>query len=129
MGGCPFGAVTPCNPDDSYDYEVIGNEYVGVIGTSASAPDFAGLTALSIQRQGGQRLGNENYYIYTLALLQNAGLPIKVFKTDIPGFNGLYYTTPKGYNRVLGNGTLNGIDFLLAPFIPVAGTPQTPSNP
>jgi hypothetical protein len=129
MGGCPVGAVTPCNPDDSYDYEVIGNEYVGVIGTSASAPDFAGLTALSIQRQGGQRLGNENYYIYTLALLQNAGLPIKVFKTDIPGFNGLYYTTPKGYNRVLGNGTLNGVDFLLAPFSPVAGTPQTPSNP
>jgi kumamolisin len=129
MGGCPVGAVTPCNPDDSYDYEVIGNEYVGVIGTSASAPDFAGLTALSIQRQGGQRLGNENYYIYTLALLQNVGLPIKVFKTNIPGFNGLYYTTPKGYNRVLGNGTLNGIDFLLAPFSPVAGTPQTPSNP
>jgi kumamolisin len=128
MGGCPIGAVTPCNPDDSFDYEVIGGEYVGVIGTSASAPDFAGLTALSIQRQGG-RVGNENYYIYTLAALQNAGLPIKVFKTNIPGFNGLFHTTPKGYNRVLGNGTLNGVDFLLAPFIPVAGIPQTPSNP
>jgi hypothetical protein len=41
----------------------------------------------------------------------------------------LYYTTPTGYNRVLGNGTLNGTNFLLAPFVPVAGTPQTPSNP
>jgi kumamolisin len=128
MGGCPAGTITTCDPDDSYDWEVIGGEYVGVIGTSASAPDFAGLTALNIQRQGG-RLGNENNYIYTLALVQQLGLPINVFKTNIPGFNGLYHTTAKGYNRVLGNGTLNGVDFLLAPFTPVAGTPQTPSNP
>ncbi|NYF80516.1 S53 family peptidase [Granulicella arctica] len=128
MGGCPYGVIGTCNPDDSYDYEVIGDVYEGVIGTSASAPDFAGLTALNIQRQH-TRLGNENYYIYTLALLQNIGLPIDVFKTNIPGYNGLYHTTPKGYNRVLGNGTLNGVNFLLAPFTPVAGVPQTPSNP
>jgi kumamolisin len=126
MGGCPADAT--CNVDDSYDWEVIAGEYEGVIGTSAAAPDFAGLTALDIERQGG-RLGNENYTMYTLALLQNIGLPIHVFKTGIPGFNGLYSTTAKGYNRVLGNGTLNGVDFLLAPFTPVAGTPQTPSNP
>ncbi len=128
MGGCPAGTITTCNPDDSADIEAIGGEYVGVIGTSASAPDFAGLTALTIQRYG-RRLGNENYYIYTLAIAQSLGLPVKVFKTGIPGFNGLYSTTKKGYNRVLGNGTLNGAEFLLAPFIPVAGTPQTPSNP
>jgi len=128
MGGCPYGVIGTCNPDDSFDYEVIGNEYAGVIGTSASAPDFAGLTALAIQRFG-TRLGNENYYIYNLALLQSAGLPLKVFRTGIPGNNGLYSTTPKGYNRVLGNGTVDGINFLLAPFTPPAGTPQTPSNP
>jgi len=128
MGGCPFGVIGTCNPDDSFDYEVIGNEYAGVIGTSASAPDFAGLTALAIQRFG-TRVGNENYYIYNLALLQSAGLPLKVFRTGIPGNNGLYSTTPKGYNRVLGNGTVDGINFLLAPFTPPAGTPQTPSNP
>jgi subtilase family serine protease len=127
MGGCPGGALT-CSTDDSYDLEVIGGELAGVIGTSASAPDFAGLTALNIERQG-TRLGNENYYLYILAGLQDAGLPVGVFKTDIAGFNGLYYTTPTGYNRVLGNGTLNGTNFLLAPFVPVAGTPQTPSNP
>jgi kumamolisin len=128
MGGCPIGAVTPCNPDDSADVVAIDGGLFGVVGTSASSPDFAGLTALNIERQGS-RLGNENYYIYTLATLQQFGLPIKVFKENIPGFNGLFYTTRKGYNRVLGNGTLNGVNFLLAPFTPTAGTPQTPSNP
>ena len=100
----------------------------GVLGTSASAPAFAGLTALAVERFG-HRLGNLNYYIYTLAAAQNAGLPVNVFKTGIPGFNGLYHTTPTGYNRVLGNGTVNGKNFLLAPFVPAAGIPQTPSNP
>jgi subtilase family serine protease len=128
MGGCPVGAVLPCNPDDSADLLVLGGKLYGVVGTSASAPDFAGLTALNIQRQGS-RLGNENYYIYTLAALQNAGLPIAVFRQNIPGFNGVFHTTPKGYNRVLGNGTVNGVNFMLAPFTPTAGIPQTPSNP
>jgi kumamolisin len=128
MGGCPSGTIAACNPDDSADLEVIGGKLVGVIGTSASAPDFAGLTALTIQRYG-HRLGNENYYIYPLALAQSFGFGLEVFKTGIPGYNGLYYTTPRGYNRVLGNGTINGTEFMLAPFVPVAGTPQTPSNP
>ncbi len=128
MGGCPAGTITACNPDDSADIEAIGGKYVGVIGTSASAPDFAGLTALTVERLG-TRVGNENYYIYTLALLQSVGVPVNVFKTNIPGYNGLYSTTKKGYNRVLGNGTVNGVNFLLAPFSPKAGTPQTPSNP
>jgi subtilase family serine protease len=125
MGGCPFGAVQPCGPDRSADIVAIDGNYYGVIGTSASAPDFAGLTALKIQRTGS-RLGNENPEIYALAL-QNSGA-LKVFRDDIPGYNGLY-ATRKGYNRVLGNGTVIGINFLLAPFAPTAGTPQTPSNP
>ncbi len=128
MGGCPGGTLY-CNPDDSADVEALGGTYVGVIGTSASAPDFAGLTALNIERFG-TRLGNENYYIYGLAAAQNAGLPVKVFRTDIPGYNGLYSTaTGTTYNRVLGNGTLDGKNFLLAPLVPSAGTPQTPTNP
>ncbi|WP_263381366.1 S53 family peptidase [Granulicella arctica] len=127
MGGCPGGSVSPCNPADSFDYEVYQNLYYGVIGTSASAPDFAGLMALNNQRTGG-RAGNANYYVYTLALLQNVGIPLGVFRTGIPGNNGVFSTTPKGYNRVLGNGTLNGVKFLLAP-IPAAGVPQTPTNP
>jgi subtilase family serine protease len=128
MGGCPAGTIS-CGADDSFDYEVLAGSYYGVIGTSASAPDFAGLTALNIQRYG-TRLGNENYYIYTLALAQNIGLTPQVFRNDIPGFNGLYYSgVTKGYNRVLGLGTVNGKNFLLAPLVPVAGVPQTPSNP
>lgn len=128
MGGCPFGTLF-CQPDDSYDIEVLGGKYVGVIGTSASAPDFAGLTALTIERFG-TRLGNENYYIYALAATQsNGGLPLKVFNDGIKGFNGYYHTTPTGYNRVLGNGSVNGANYLLAPEIPLAGFPQTPSNP
>lgn len=127
MGGCPGGTIS-CGADDSFDYEVIGNQYVGVIGTSASAPDFAGLAALTVQRFG-QRLGNANYYIYTLAAAQDFKFGLKVFRTGIPGYNGLFKTTPKGYNMVLGVGTIIGKNFLLAPSLPAAGVPQTPSNP
>ncbi len=128
MGGCPSGVKGECDPDDSAVLETFNDTYYYAIGTSASAPDFAGLAALGLQ-QLGSRVGNANYYIYTLANLQASGYPIKPFKENIPGFNGLYHTTPKGYNRVLGNGTLNGIDFLLAPKVAPAGVPLTPSNP
>ncbi len=127
MGGCPQGTAN-CNPDDSGDLEYFGGHLYGVIGTSASAPDFAGLTALNVQRFG-TRMGNENYYIYSLAAAQNFGFPLHVFHQGTPGYNGLYSTTPSGYNRVLGNGTVIGRNFLLAPLVPAAGTPQTPSNP
>ena len=127
MGGCPIGAVS-CSPDDSADIAVIGGQAFGAVGTSASAVDFTGLTALAVQRFG-TRLGNQNLYIYSLAVAQSAGFGLHVFRTDIPGFNGLFSTTPNGYNRVLGNGTLRGTEFLLAPLIPTAGVPQTPSNP
>ena len=127
MGGCPQGSLS-CSPDDSSDILVIGGEAFEAVGTSASAVDFTGLTALAVQRFG-TRLGNENQYIYSLAVAQSSGFGLKVFRTGIPGFNGLFSTTPNGYNRVLGNGTLKGTEFLLAPLIPTAGVPQTPSNP
>lgn len=127
MGGCPYGAVSPCHPNRSSVLTVIGGADYLVIGTSASAPDFAGLTALKIERLH-HRLGNENYSIYALAAAQEQGSPLRVFHTDIPGFNGKYYTK-HGYNMVLGNGTLYGKDFILAPNVPSAGIPQTPSNP
>ena len=128
MGGCPGGVLGPCNPDDSADIEALNGSYYGVIGTSASAPDFAGLTALAIQNFAS-RMGNENYYIYDLALAQSLGVVKGVFNQAIPGYNGLYSTSDSGYNRVLGNGTVNGVNFLLAPTTAVAGTPQTPTNP
>lgn len=125
MGGCPQGAVTPCAANDSFDWVGIAGKFYGFIGTSASAPDFAGLTALKIERLG-TRLGNQNYEIYALAAAQSEG-GNAVFRRSIPGYNG-YYTHP-GYNFVLGNGSLRGRDFILAPTAPLAGIPQTPTNP
>jgi subtilase family serine protease len=131
MGGCPSvpAAFTEtCSPDDSYDIEAFAGGFYGTIGTSAAAPDFVGLTALNIEKSHG-RVGNENAYIYTLSALQSIGLIKHVYHWGIPGFNGLYSSGNQGYNRVLGNGTLYGKDFLLAPEVPSAGIPQTPTNP
>jgi subtilase family serine protease len=127
MGGCPAGATQPCGPDRSAVVVGIAGAFYGFVGTSASSPDFAGLTALKIERLG-TRLGNENFDIYALAALQTLGSPLKVFHQNIPGNNG-FYSTKKGYDKVLGNGTVDGVNFLLAPLAPTAGTPQTPSNP
>lgn len=127
MGGCPIGSVQPCGPERSFDIVAVNGKYYGVIGTSASSPDFAGLLALKIQ-QTGSRLGNENYATYVIALLQSFGVLQGVFNDNIPGDNGVYTTHP-GYNLVLGNGTVNGVNYLLVPSMPVAGTPQTSTNP
>jgi subtilase family serine protease len=126
MGGCPSGATQPCNPQDSSDLVAIDTNLYEVVGTSASSPDFAGLLALGIERFG-TRIGNANFYFYGVAYLQQIGQFSGIFNNNIPGFNG-FYSTKKGYNRVLGNGTVNGAGFIFAPKA-VAGTPQTPSNP
>jgi subtilase family serine protease len=130
MGGCPGGiSKFPCGNDRSFDIEVFAGQVFGVIGTSASSPDFAGLLALEEERQGGVRLGNVNHQIYTLAAAQFSGkLSPPVYHQGIPGFNG-YFTTHAGYNQVLGNGTVFGKNFILAPNLPSAGIPRTPSNP
>jgi hypothetical protein len=53
-----------------------------------------------------------------------------VFREDIQGNNGLYKATMKGgYDLVIGNGTVIGGDFVRGPGLPVAGKPQTPTNP
>ena len=129
MGGCPSGILQgECPPDRSAVVEVLAGEPVGVIGTSVSAPDFAGLLALKVQHLGG-RLGNENYEIYSMAAQQQNGeSPYTFFHQNIPGFNG-FYDADCGYNLVTGNGTVYGRNFILAPNVPAAGNPQTPSNP
>src|SRR3984957_19165839 len=134
MGGCPGGTLFfdlhgECPPDRSFVWEIIGGKQEGVIGTSASSPEFVGLLALKIQSTGA-RLGNENFEIYSLAAAQAAGSGNTVYRDQIEGNNGVYKSTVKGgYNMVIGNGTVIGGDFVQGPGLPVAGVPQTPTNP
>lgn len=122
MGGCPVGSQQPCNPDDSADLAVIGGSLYGIIGTSASSPDFAGLLAVT-EQTAGTRLGNANGYIYVLATAFGSG----VYRQNIPGNNG--YPARNGYDYVTGVGTPKAADFALQPFAPHAGNPQTATNP
>lgn len=132
MGGCPAGlAILPCRKTDSYTFEVFDGQLYGVIGTSVSAPDFTGVLALEEQYLGDSRLGNVNYDIYAIAAAQPAvaSTPLDFLHQGQPGFNGAFYTTPSGYNFVLGVGTPLVKNFIFAPLLPAAGNPQTRSNP
>jgi subtilase family serine protease len=124
MGGCPDFARQPCGPDRSVDVLAFAGRLTGALGTSAAAPEFAGVLALEEERLG-TRLGDVNPVIYALAAQNAQG---HFFRQDIPGGNGVYKATP-GYNPVLGNGTLVVKNFVGLPDDPGAGTPQTPSNP
>jgi len=127
-GGCPGLAVSPCSADRSAAVVAFDGGYYGVIGTSVSAPDFAGILALAVQHAGGHRLGNINYLLYLQAFLQAQQIGAPVFHTGIHGFNGAEYTKPV-YNQVTGLGTPYVRRLILAPQQPAAGNPQTPSNP
>lgn len=135
MGGCPRGSAPPCGTTAIASQRsafvtalAMGTSAGGFylfIGTSGSSPEFAGLQAIQDQSVGG-RAGNVNHLIYNLA---NAGKngPRPIFHNDIPGNNG--YPSSRLYNYVVGNGTPYGYRYALAPFGPIAGDPQTPSNP
>jgi hypothetical protein len=65
-----------------------------------------------------------------LAAAQANGSGNTVYRDRIEGNNGAYKSTVKGgYNMVIGNGTVIGGDFVQGPALPVAGKPQTPTNP
>jgi subtilase family serine protease len=129
MGGCPAGAAPPCGPTPigsrSAYITALDGELFLFIGTSGSNQDFVGLQAVQDQALGG-RAGNVNYLIYVLAVIGSFG-QFPVFHNNIPGFNG--YPSHRGYNYVVGSGTPYGSRYALMPFAPVAGNPQTPSNP
>ncbi len=130
MGGCPFIAEgfpnhQICAGKKSADVEALGGQLVGVIGTSASAPEFAGLQAIQ-DNALGSRAGNVNFLIYALARAGTTGNG-PLFHNNIPGNNG--YPSHPGYNFVVGNGTVRGAAYSFYPFGPFAGNPQTPSNP
>jgi kumamolisin len=124
MGGCPFGAVTPCQPNRSFDVIYMGGQRYGLIGTSASAPEFAGLLAIT-EHNLGTRLGNANWYIYVMA----AAFSDRAFHhRNIQGNNG-GYATSTSYDQVIGVGTPYGNVFSADPFAGLAGDPQTTTNP
>jgi subtilase family serine protease len=134
MGGCP-GFAASCNEGDSAVYTYIGGSLNLLIGTSASSPEFAGVVALLDQKIGG-RYGNLNKHIYTLAARQQAAGGIDApaaenyFHRLIPGANNGYTHLKGTYSEVLGVGTPKVAAFLGLPQgTPLAGTPQTPSNP
>jgi subtilase family serine protease len=136
MGGCPSGASV-CAHQDSSDVEIIGGQDTGVIGTSASDQDFAGIVAL-MDQVGNTRVGDINSLLYQLAAEQKAGtLTYPVFHDSIPGFTGYYstaYTAPfdtePGFDQVIGVGTpiVKNLIFGSAG-TPAAGVPGTASNP
>ena len=61
----------------------------------------------------------------------NDAHPFHFFHQGIPGYNGVVVTTASesGYSPILGVGTPYTENFLGFPSDPLAGNPQTPSNP
>jgi subtilase family serine protease len=122
MGGCPQGAVLPCHKDDSADYEYLGGQFTGAIGTSASSPDMVGLIALVTEGlKQSHGLGDIHSTLYTLA--KEKGL----LRHGIPGNNG-FPTTKGNWDPVLGIGTPIAA-YKIAGVSSPAGVPGTPSNP
>ncbi len=81
------GTPVTCAPDASGEFR-----FIGVGGTSASAPAFAGILALISQSQGGssgpKRLGQANYVLYNLA--NQPSLYSSIFHDTISGNNSVY---------------------------------------
>jgi subtilase family serine protease len=134
MGGCPAGIAASCRTTDSYSIYTLDGSLYGFIGTSLSSPEFAGVLALKIEASGGKRMGGVNGYIYELAAAQAqlpASYPAKYYHQGIPGYNGVVHVAAgtTGYTQLVGVGTPYTTNFIGAPQVPVAGNPQTITNP
>jgi subtilase family serine protease len=158
MGGCPGGDLTAtesafCNTQErSFSLIFINAGLAGLIGTSSSSPQFAGVLAHLVQLSGGGsdvtpfnttgpttpagRLGNVNTLLYTLAAQQTAaGGPLapanqQFYNRRIQGFTGFWGSaTDVAYSYVLGNGTPNVTNLLGLQGAVPAGNPGTPTNP
>jgi subtilase family serine protease len=140
MGGCPLGEAD-LNKQDcqtlprSAALIWIGGELAGLIGTSSSAPEIAGVLALAVELNGG-RLGNVNPLIYALSAVQTlaggakAPKPLQYFHRGVSGSNNFFTVKPgQAYSEVLGNSTLDVKNFLQLQLAAPAGAPNTPTNP
>lgn len=144
VGGCPLGIAADYHskqnecfvkspqdgngdPDRSYVVTAIGGTFYGLIGTSVSSPEFAGLVAHLVELNGRQ--GNLNPYIYQQAAMQAMGMGT-IFHTNIPGYNGIEQTNINtSYSLSTGVGTPIGTPFLGQSSATPAGVPQSTSNP
>lgn len=129
MGGCPVGAVCSAlqQSQASSVSEYFGGTIYEVVGTSAASPEFAGLLAERIAATHAL-LGNVNVEIYAMAA---ANATTHDFHQGIPGTNGVVTVKAGtlGYSRILGVGTPYGANFAGLPTAPLAGIPQTATNP
>jgi subtilase family serine protease len=140
VGGCPGGlSVTPCpaagTGGRSYVATYVNGRAEGLIGTSVSAPEFAGALALYVQFTHS-RQGNINPMLYT-ALAQQiaAGGPkapaaLRSYHMSITGYDGYYHELPNtGYNYIYGNGSPDIRVLFGMNALPAAGLPKSASNP
>jgi len=142
VGGCPGSAIS-CGDDDSaavvtYGAGIGGGNY-GVIGTSVSSPEFVGALALFEQQLGrkNHRMGNANYYLYTMGALQTlaggskAPASLQFYHRDNPGYNGVAPDSfpSYNYNYVYGNGSPDVRKLFGLTAYKAAGVPQTTTNP
>ena len=133
MGGCPEGADLCANQYneigapgyyDSADILAYGGELYGVIGTSASSPEFAG-TIATYDSGLAARTGLANPIIYGASAYSGiyyGGIPF--FNGDVAGLS----TAGPGWNVVTGLGSFRA-NVLWDGGTTVAGDPQTASNP
>jgi subtilase family serine protease len=107
---------------DSTDQIIVAGQVEDVSGTSAAAPEFAGLLALRVQYTK-KLLGDVNPELYALAKTKGS------FRTGIKGNNGYYSTTAGLWDPVLGLGTPIGRVIYGNPKAALAGYPRSASNP
>ncbi len=82
--------------------------FAGISGTSASTPSFAGIMALVVQKQGGQRQGLANYTLYKLAAAETLSGCNGSSTTTAPGSTCVFNDTTVGNNTVPGQSPSTG---------------------
>jgi hypothetical protein len=83
------------------------NTFLGIGGTSASAPAFAGILALVNQFTGGAGQGNANYILYKMAS-SSAQTSHACGSTSSPSSSCIFYDVTSGTNAVpCSSGSLN----------------------
>jgi len=81
-------------------------EITALGGTSAAAPAFAGIMALIVQQQGGERQGNANYVLYSL-YKSNLGNATTICPSNVASVTAtgcIFYDVVTGNNSVACQG-------------------------